>query len=122
MTPLVRAVQAAVCDTDLGPQVVIDEAEMHVSPSRAGVWTRAWVLLDWEAILPHLAAVLAVRYRAAITALPAVEKNVFLLHRMGGLPLSDIAAHMQCDAKTCEAALARALAILAHHLNVEQGA
>lgn len=97
--------------------LTVDADEGHIAASATGVWIRAWLLLDWDSILPYLLEQLSPAYRAAVAALPPAEREIFLLHRLGGISLCDLARRSQCDVVQTQCVLARALATIARQLD-----
>lgn len=116
-TPLGLATAEAVRLADIPTGVRIDAGETNVVPTAAGVWVRAQFLVDWDLILPSLPNFVRSRYADAIAELPATEREVFMLHRFGGLELSEIAQRFDQDISTCERLLAQALARIARHID-----
>lgn len=120
-TPLALAAEAAARFTGTPVGVMVDSGETHIVSTTAGVWLRARLLVDWDAILPLLANFVSSRYAGAIAALPETARQVFMLHRFGGLDLGEIASRFDHDISTCERLLAQALANIARTIDhIEQ--
>jgi RNA polymerase sigma-70 factor (ECF subfamily) len=62
------------------------------------------------------ARALGARLRAALSALPAAQRDAFLLHQEAGLPLADIAATTGVGVETVKSRLRYALAKLRNEL------
>jgi hypothetical protein len=116
-TPLGLATVAAIVKSATSPAMIVDQAKPQVVATSAGVWIGAQLLVDWDDILPLLPAYANSNYAAAIAALPERERTVFLLHRMGGLILRDIAQKLGCDVEDCEQLLGKALGALARRVD-----
>ncbi|SEJ91996.1 Sigma-70, region 4 [Sphingobium sp. AP50] len=115
-TALGLATAAAAQHIDLPDAVIMDAGDRPVAPTAQGVWLRAKYLVDWDLILPLLPRFMNARYAAAIAERPFLERSVFLLHRMGGLELDEVAGRLACDVRTCEQLLAQALSGIALHV------
>lgn len=99
--------------------VTVDERETEVAPSTAGVWVRAWVLINWEALLPTaMPLALNVSHRTVLSRLPEDTRNAYLLHRIGGLDIEQVAWLQGSDVAAVEKRLAHCLSAIAHQLNV----
>lgn len=97
--------------------VTIDEGETEVAPSTAGVWVRAWVLVDWAALLPTaMPRALNAHHWLALAGLPDEARTAYLLHRIGGLDIDQVAWLQACDVLMVERRLAQCLSAIAHHL------
>ncbi|MFC4595406.1 RNA polymerase sigma factor [Sphingobium tyrosinilyticum] len=116
-TPLSLATAEAVQLADIPPGVRVDVGQTNVMPTAAGVWVHAQFLVDWSLILPSLPNFARSRYVEAIAALPERQRQVFMLHRFGGLDLNEIAKRLDQDISACERALAQALASIARHID-----
>lgn len=116
-TPLSLAAEAATRLTGTPAGVMVNSGETHIVSTNAGVWLRARILVDWDAILPLLPNFVSSRYAGAIAALPETERQIFMLHRFGGLDLGEIARCFDHDISTCERLLAHALAKIARHID-----
>ena len=98
--------------------VTVDEGETEVAPATAGVWIRAWVLINWESLLPTaMPQALNEEHRAALSRLPEDTRNAYLLHRIGGLDIEQVAWLQGVDVATGERRLADCLSAIAHHLD-----
>ena len=98
--------------------VTVDEEETEVAPSTAGVWIRAWVLINWEALLPTaMPKALNEGHRAALSRLPEDTRNAYLLHRIGGLDIKQVAWLQGVDVATGEQRLSQSLFAIARHLD-----
>lgn len=119
--PLALAAEAAARLTGTPAGVMVDSGETHIVSTSAGVWLRARLLVDWDSILPLLPNFVSSRYAGAIAALPEMARQIFMLHRFGGLDLGEIASRFDHDISTCERLLAQALANIARHIDhIEQ--
>jgi DNA-directed RNA polymerase specialized sigma24 family protein len=100
--------------------VTVDEGETEVAPSIAGVWIRAWVLINWEALLPTaMPKALNEGHRAVLSRLPEDTRNAYLLHRIGGLDIEQVAWLQGVDVATGEQRLAQCLGAIARHLDAQ---
>jgi hypothetical protein len=114
-TPLGLATVEAVRLADIPTGVRIDAGETNVVATADGVWVCAQFLVDWNLILPSLPNFAHPRYAGAIAALPATEREVFMLHRFGGLELSEIARRFDQNISACERLLAQAIVKIVRH-------
>ncbi|MBA4090107.1 MAG: hypothetical protein C0494_05875 [Sphingobium sp.] len=98
--------------------VTVDEGEIEVAPSTAGVWVRSWVLVNWEALLPTaMPRALDARHRTALSALHPDTRDTYLLHRIGGLDIEQVAWLHGVDVAKSQKRLARGLAAIAHDVD-----
>lgn len=91
-----------------GSAIQIDD-DTVMRADAAGLWIGAWVL-----VAPPITTISTIRFRAALDALPIMEREVYVLHRVKNRPFSYVADRLGITIGQAETLLLNAL----HELHV----
>ncbi|AOH85586.1 hypothetical protein AWL63_18235 [Sphingomonas panacis] len=100
------------------PFLRIDADEHVVEPATAGWWVRGWILIG-HISLEQSAPELRARYEAAVVALPALTRQVFIAHRVKGLAYDAIAERLDISINDVQCRIAEALIAISKALEAE---